>query len=600
VRRCSRALCAAVVVALLLAVPARPASAQSVGFHIDDFHVEMAVQRDGRVNVTEVIDVDFASEPHHGIFRNIQVRFEYEPKPSYERVYKISDVHVEATGISAHNEISEEGRSKIFKIGDADETETGKHTYTITYTIHGALNAFAEHDELYWNPLGFDSPVPIDHSSVVVTTPGGIREVRCFTGTYGSTTGCEHAQVVAPDRAEFTHDSTLFPGSGFTIAVALAKGEVSAAGLAPILDEKWSMARAFALTPATGGGSALLLAVVGYFVMRLVWRTGRDRRAGGVDGELVPMFGKDGEPVQYRPPGDARPAQIGVLIDETADPLDVTATIVDLGVRGFLTIEEVEKDGWFHKADWQLTRVKDDDAELETYERRLFNALFDGRSEVRLSELKNTFASDLHKVQDSLYADAVKRGWFAKRPDKVRAKFLALGILAVLAAGAVLIALAALTHAALIGVPLLIGALILLAAHSRMPARTAAGSAALAQAHGFRTYMATAEADRMKFAEEENIFAKYLPYAIVFKETDHWAKAFHDIYGDNPPPGMGWYTPYGSWNTFSFGHFASSMSSFSVQTSGTIVSTPSASGGSGFSGGGFSGGGGGGGGTGGW
>ena len=117
--------------------------------------------------------------------------------------------------------------------------------------------------------------------------------------------------------------------------------------------------------------------------------------------------------MQFRPPDDARPAQIGVLVDERADPLDVTATIVDLGVRGFLTIEEIEKGGLFHKADWKLTKVKDDDGSLLTYERRLFNGLFDKGDERKLSELKNTFASDLRAVQDSLYADCVKRGWFA-------------------------------------------------------------------------------------------------------------------------------------------------------------------------------------------
>jgi uncharacterized membrane protein YgcG len=164
----------------------------------------------------------------------------------------------------------------------------------------------------------------------------------------------------------------------------------------------------------------------------------------------------------------------------------------------------------------------------------------------------------------------------------------------------VLVGLAAVTHAGLLGIPLVIAAVVLAAGHRWMPARTAKGSAALDQTLGFKQYMATAEADRMKFAEEENVFAKYLPYAIVFHETERWAKAFHGIYGDNPPPGMGWYTPYGSWNTFGFGGFAHSMSSFTVQTTGTIVSTPAASGSSGFGGGGFSGGGGGGGGGGGW
>ena len=43
-------------------------------------------------------------------------------------------------------------------------------------------------------------------------------------------------------------------------------------------------------------------------------------------------------------------------------------------------------------------------------------------------------AARLKGVQESLYADAVKRGWFSQRPDRVRAKWYALGVLALIAA----------------------------------------------------------------------------------------------------------------------------------------------------------------------
>jgi uncharacterized membrane protein len=600
VRVCKAAAAALVIAAVVFAVGGR-ASAQSAGFHVVAYDERIAIQRDGSLDIEETLDVDFAYEAHHGIFEYRQVRYDYQPKPKYERVYKISNIHVTATNISAHKAISDQGRFKVFKIGDAKHTATGRHTYVITYKLRGALNHFADHDELYWEAVGNRWEMPIDHAQVTVTAPGGVTRATCFAGPFGATTECNVAAVQSPEQASFIQEQTIYPGTGLTIAVSLDKGVIDAAGTAPILDERWSLNRAFARTPATIGGSLLALVALGFVVISKLWQTGRDRRmSSGGDDERIPMFDHHGGPVQYRPPDDIRPAQVGVLIDESADPLDVTATMIDLGVRGYLTIEETEKAGLFHKADWKLTKTKDDGGELLTYERRLFNALFDGRDEVSLSDLKNKFASDLHNVQNSLYADAVSRKWFAKRPDRVRSTYLALGIVATLAAIGVLVVLAIFTHAALIGVPLVVVALVVLATHHMMPARTGKGSEVLDQVMGFRKYMATAEADRMKFAEEENIFAKYLPYAIVFHETGHWAKVFHDIYGDTPPPGMGWYSPYGSWSAFSFGGFASSMSSFAVQTSGTIVSTPSSSGSSGFGGGGFSGGGGGGGGGGGW
>jgi uncharacterized membrane protein len=103
----------------------------------------------------------------------------------------------------------------------------------------------------------------------------------------------------------------------------------------------------------------------------------------------------------------------------------------------------------------------------------------------------------------------------------------------------------------------------------------------------------------MQFAEEEGIFAKYLPYAIVFGATKQWAKRFEGLDAGSPAMGgMGWYmSPY-AFNPIAF---SSSMHDFTITTAGSIVAAPpSAHGGSGFGGGGFSGGGGGGGGGGSW
>jgi uncharacterized membrane protein len=111
---------------------------------------------------------------------------------------------------------------------------------------------------------------------------------------------------------------------------------------------------------------------------------------------------------------------------------------------------------------------------------------------------------------------------------------------------------------------------------------------------GFRTVIATAETHMARWAEQENAFTRYLPYAIVFGLTDKWAKAFEGLAKE---PDTSWYV---SGRPFAFHEFTDSIEGFSVTTAGTIASTPSGSGSSGFGGGGSSGGGGGGGGGGSW
>jgi uncharacterized membrane protein len=130
-----------------------------------------------------------------------------------------------------------------------------------------------------------------------------------------------------------------------------------------------------------------------------------------------------------------------------------------------------------------------------------------------------------------------------------------------------------------------------------MPRKTREGAELLRRTLGFRHYMEIAEKERQRFAERENMFSEYLPYAIVFGCVEKWARAFSDI--DAAAATSSWYTG-SSLGAFSASDLSSNLSSFSNQVSSTIASTPGGSGGSGFSGGGGSGGGGGGGGGGSW
>jgi uncharacterized protein (TIGR04222 family) len=584
-----------------MSAAAAPAGAQS-GERIVDYDVAIDIGDDGVLTIVETIVYDFGTNRRHGILRDIPTRLRYDD--TYDRIYPLEVVRVRASADTpaGYQVESVEGGITRIRVGDADVEITGRHTYELTYTVEAALNGFRDHDELYWNAIGTEWSAPIERASITVRAPARIEQVTCFQGYEGSTLPCQRSSADGRG-ARFTH-SGLAPYNGVTIVVGLPKGAVPPP--APVLEERWSLGRAFEATPATVGvGGLLAVAAIGGVTM-LVWRRGRDRRfrgsqvdqvMGNPTGEhqAVPLGeADDSAPVEFAPPGDMRPGQMGTLIDEQANVLDVSATLVDLAVRGYLLIEEIPKEGWFGKPDWRLIRLEKPDDDLLTYERRLLDGVFRDATEVQISELKNTFVERLKGVQESLYADAVKRKWFSERPDKVRNRWYALGVLAVIAAVGVTIALAAFTHWGLLGIPLVIGAIGLLVMAGRMPARTATGTAMLRRVRGFRTVIETAETHMSRWAEKELVFTRFLPFAIVFGCTDKWAKAFAAL---GVEPDTSWYV---SSQPFVFAHFADSMEGFAVTTGGTIASTPSGSGSSGFSGGGFSGGGGGGGGGGSW
>jgi uncharacterized membrane protein YgcG len=596
-RRMGTLLAAALAVSAALAGPA----AAQTGEHIANYAVAIIVEPSGSLQITETIDYDFGASPRHGIVREIPERLRYDD--TYDRVYPITVQSVTGSpGTPVDYAIEHDAGTFAIRIGDPDRTITGQHRYTIQYRVRGALNAFATHDELYWNAIGADWDVPVDRAHATVVAPADIEQVACFAGLSGSSSGCSDAKVDGAS-ARFSQRA-LAPNQAFTIVVALPKGAVPAP--APLLEERWSLRRAFSLTPVTGGVFAFLLVLAVGFFVRLAWRTGRDRRfaAGQVDVLMgapegtperpVPLFESGAAPVEFAPPADLRPGQIGTLMDEIANPLDVTATIVDLAVRKYLVIEEIPKEGWFGKPDWKLKRLRSADDGLLPYERRLLNGVFEDGDEVLLSELKTRFVQRLRKVQDALYRDAVRRGWFLGRPDKVRQRWIGIGVALLVVAGALEYAAVRWTKLGLVPIPLILfGLLVTLAAHE-MPRRTPKGTGLVRRVHGFRTVIATAETYLSRWAEQENVFTRYLPYAIVFGLTEKWADAFAGLATE---PDTSWYV---STRPFVYADFGHAMDGFSTVAAGTIASTPGGSGGSGFGGGGGAGGGGGGGGGGSW
>ena len=606
---------------------------------IDAYDVSIEIQRDGSIVVAERIAYDFGSTEHHGIFRTIPVRFHYDDRN--DRVYPLHVLSVVGSfGTPDQYKVSKSGSDLEIRVGDPDRTINGRHTYTLTYRVDGALNGFADHDELYWNAVGTEWAAPIRRATAQVRAPVSLTQIACFAGSQGSNLPCESSGLQG-DTATFTQGQ-LSPHEGLTVVVGFLVGGVPKP--TPILEERWSFSRAFSATPLTLGVSGLLLALLVAGVGYLLWANGRDRRAVGTpvdiaygtsrEGEqAVPLFEQGTYPVEYAPPDDIRPGQVGTLIDEVANPLDVTATIVDFAVRGYLRIEEIPKRWMFGKPDWRLVKLREPDEGMIRFERLLLDGLFEdadedieeepteaeleqlkdyevparpdmpipptprdhGIAQVKLSNLRRKFALRLRRIQNALYDDAVGRSWFAGRPDKMRGRWHTIGF-GVLAAGAALTWLAAAkSHLGLIPIPIALAGLTLSWASRWMPRRTPKGTGLVRRVLGFRTYIDTAEAQEARFQERENIFSKYLPYAIVFGLTEKWARAFAGLDGQVPSI-AGWYV--GAY-AFNVGSFTSSIDTFSSVAAGTITSA-AATGSSGFGGGGFSGGGGGGGGGGSW
>ncbi|HEY0237423.1 MAG TPA: DUF2207 domain-containing protein [Friedmanniella sp.] len=603
--------CGVVLTSALLG--ARPASA-ATGDQIDDYEISYDVRPTGVVRVVETITYRFGdTQDRHGIDRLLVTREKYDDQQ--DAVYTVDQIDVSTTtpGVSdaftRTDTKSQNGRQVTtrIRIGDPDRTLTAPTaTYVIAYDLTGAMRTFPNaqpaYDEFYWDATGLDWSAAIKKVGITVTVPGGVQETTCTYGPVGSTSKC--GQSIAKGVATFTQDD-LAAGEGVTIGNKIGAGLVS--DDAPHLAPDGSKLSGGALAGVVGAAGVGVASLVGAPLVGLAYwrRKGRDLRWAGLAPGSFPAPGTEPEavpndpdipiPVQFTPPR-IPVAEAGLLVDGQVDTRDTAATIIDLAVRGALTVQSESK------TDFRVTLV-DPGRASAPHEMVLLNNLFSGAppgTQVDLSS-PGSMSSAHEDMKEAVRDQVASRGWFSSVPSGRAARGAGFGIVALLVFGAFGLS----PWILLLAIPLLpiLITVAVVRRKMRRGQRTPAGRAMCDQVEGFQTYLSTAEAGQLRFEEGEDIFSRYLPWAIAFDLAERWAKICADLVamGRMPNTTPGWYYGNSSFGSFNTGFLTGSL----LSAAGPVPAPASSSGtgfggGSSFSGGGFSGGGGGGGGGGSW
>lgn len=562
----ARRALAALLLALAVASPAR---ADLGGWSIADFDVRLTIRPDGTLDVNETITADFA-EPRHGIYREIPIRYDVGLH-LYDLRFRLLGVD-DGRGNRWGTRTDHEANKVRIRIGDADRTVSGRQVYQIRYQVDRAILHEGDHAVLRWNATGTEWRVPMGQVEVLVDLPQPLRagdvSYTAWTGAYGSKEKDFHES--RPDASTIRFETGgLRPREGISVEVVMPADAVARASWTRRLG--WWLGDNFPyfLIPATLG------ICVGIWFLR-----GRDAPGRGT---IV---------VEYQPPDELTPAEVGTLIDERVDLRDLSSTIIDLAVRGYLTIEEIKDSGWFSEStDYRFRKLRDG-GDLRPFERILFNKLFEDGDSVRLTDLKERYYTAIGEARSHLYKSLRIREYFDGNPDTVRAVFLLAGIgILALAVG-----LAAVVQMAWIGrafpLPLIlagIAGIAIIAWTSRvMPRKTRKGRITWERIRGLEEYIRRAEVDDLKAQERRGTFEKLLPYAIAFGLADRWATAFEGLYREPP----NWYRTHRS--DFSTAYLASSLDHSVNRMNMVLPSQPRSSGnsgGGGWSSGGFGGGG---------
>jgi predicted membrane protein DUF2207 len=459
------------------------------------------------------------------------------------------------------------------RIGKADvPLAKGDHTFVIKYMAEGVLRSLTDHDELYWNAMGYYFELPVEEATVRVHLPAGVPQDEIQPEVYVGGRGVsnprkpetELTREESPDAVSY-RATNFGPSQSMSLALNWPKGFVTPPKMGVFARHRWLLAAPIVL----------------FLYYLIVWmRLGPEPALGSV-------------PVRYEPPEELSPAAVRYIRTTGSDARTLAAVIAQLTARGCLGID-------LQDGKYKLTQLKTDASVVATLapeEARVLEMLFEDGKEIiirpnkgdELNRYSLAIQGQLQKRLDGVYftrhvgyivigtlASLVSAMWMAltaEGRDTGGVVFLTWWlffcgtILGAMVSFSVIpawkLALRGMggTHQLLIGMavlavfgsvfvmmlrmlemnvsPMFSGALVALigANVAWMPAlkrMTARGRQAVAQIEGFRTFLEKVEQDRMQRlntkGETPNAAVEFLPYAIALevKESwgDHLAEAF--------------------------------------------------------------------------
>ncbi len=533
-------------------------------FTIDSFISNILVNKNGMVNVSESIYVDFHKEKR-GIFRTIPYVFSNDGN-KYQTT--IDDINVNDRTF----EVKKKSGKLNVKIGDANRRINGKQFYKINYTVKGPFINANSYQEFYWNITGNEWEAPINKIKYFVQFPdsNAVDEstMKIFTGQERSTIG-EGSIVKNGNVIYGTSSRRMEEGEGLTIAVKLPANYIPTENTMTIkeplvrpavpTDKQWPLA-ALALT---------FLAGIVTFWKKL--------KGQNTESDIVP---------QPYPPLDLTPAEVGAFYDHIVHDRDIVSMLPYWANQGYLSMSYNPSFG-----EISIKKIKPLDADRPPYEYTLFNAIFSFGQEVALSDLKQKFYSKQAQVKSQIKKEIIDLDMYDENYSYWFKSWRMWILVPVLLP---LFIVAFIFGYWLVGIALIICivTVIVLSSVGRKPSEK--GQRVKQELKGFLSFLKNDNAPDYEdiLKKDPQYFEKVYPYAVAFNLDKNFINKIRPFQSTAPF----WFGYYGISGHAPFNHFSDNFQPKEIASAFTtypVSEGGGGTGGGGFSGGGFGGGGGG-------
>lgn len=327
--------------------------------YINTLTTKIKVNKDYTFNVEQTIDAHLYNE--HGVYVSI---------PFEKGINQIDDIEVEGFGDSHVNtELNKNNGVVNVIMGDPDNIYTGNKKWKVSYTIKGYKNK--NDNILSLSLLGAYWKLPIKQMETTVKMPEktnwkGLRIVS----------GNQNINLKNDNHFSYrlNNNSLIVTGKEIPTSYGVSMG----------LD----LPKNYWIDAASFEGEAISFIDFGIFLLAatiILWYCyGRDKK-------IVPI-------VEFYPPENMTPAELGYLIDGEVDNQDIIAMLFYFADKGYLEIDSTGKN-------LTINKVKDLPTNAPEYQKQIIRAFFGYKKVFNSNNLPSDFAKKLRdakiEVQDN-------------------------------------------------------------------------------------------------------------------------------------------------------------------------------------------------------
>lgn len=585
------------------------------GYTIESYDINMIVNENNSFDITETINANFTGYGKHGIIRNIPLR-----NTVIRSDLTVSSNKAKISNISVNDSYttSLENGGKILKIGDKDQTVSGRKTYVIKYNYNIGKDPLKDKDELYFNLIGSEWDTSIDNVTFSITMPKSFDESKLgfSSGNIFSADSSNVNYSVTGNTISGSLKTKLSPAQAFTVRLTLPEGYF-------VVTDNFDVLMLI----------EIIISILFVIISFILWRK------NGKQETVV-------ETVEFYPPHGINSVDLGFIYKGRSEEKDIISLLIYLANKGYLKIEEIKEKKFklIKTNDFKIIKVKEYDGDNED-ERTFFNDLFSSKDEVTRNDLYDKFYLTLRKISGNINRKENREKIFEKGSLTKRRLLIVMvtvvslfcGITSIIREDIEMGYLGSGTVICIFSLSFLVSAIVSIMQSTIkrslvfiilfylccivqnifadmflsdaflikfiiesaclailfiflfiMKKRTKYGAEMLGKIRGFKTFLETAEKPKLEelVMKDSEYFYNILPYTYVLGVSKKWMKKFENIAMEAPR----WYYGSTSFNNYSFARFMDQT--YSAFSKASSSSESGSSSGGGFSGGGSGGGGG--------